>query len=132
MPRPDASLTVGSGDSDLMMYQIGSIAVLIIMVCTLSARFGRQRHQSGRLVKPRDILLAMAGSWALAWLWLGLPPLASWARHMPWSEVIPAALALFGLAIAPLALVLIATWLPRLFAAADHTDKKPAATHPLD
>ena len=32
----------------------------------------------------------------------------------------------------PLVLVLTATWLPRLFAGADCTDKQPAAPHPLD
>lgn len=51
---------------------------------------------------------------------------------MPWSEVIPAAFFLFGLAIVPVVLVLTATWLPRLFAGAERTDKQPAAPHPLD
>jgi len=58
--------------------------------------------------------------------------LVDWGRHMPWSEVIPAAFFLFGLAIVPVVLVLTATWLPRLFAGADCTDKQPAAPHPLD
>jgi hypothetical protein len=114
------------------MYRSGSIAVLIIMVCAFSARFGRQRRQSGRPVTPRDIVLVMAVTWALAWFWLGLPSLVDWGRHMPWSEVIPAAIFLFGLAIVPVVLVLTATWLPRLFAGADRTDKQPAAPHPLD
>ena len=80
------------------MYQRGSIVIMILMVCVFSARFGRQRRRSGRPVTPRDAVLVMALTWALAWFWLGLPPLVDWGRHMPWSEVIPAALFLFGLA----------------------------------
>jgi hypothetical protein len=115
-----------------MMYRSGSIVILIIMVCVLTVRFGRQRRQSGRPVTPRDIVLVMAVNWALGWFWLGLPSLVDWGRHMPWSEVVKGALLLFGLAIAPLVLVLTATWLPRLFAVPDHADKKPAAPHLLD
>jgi hypothetical protein len=51
---------------------------------------------------------------------------------MPWSEVIPAALFLLGLATAPLVLVLAATWLPRLFAVGDRMEKKTGVSHPLD
>ena len=48
---------------------------------------------------------------------------------MPWSEVIPAAFFLFGLAIVPVVLVLTATWLPRLFAARTaRTSSQPPAT----
>jgi hypothetical protein len=121
-----------SAQETLMGYQSGSIVVLIIFVCASSARFGRQRRQLGRPVTPREVLLVMAGTWALAWLWLGLPSLADWGRHMPWSEVIRAALGLFGLAIAPLTFVLAVTWLPRLVARTARTEKKPAGPQPLN
>jgi hypothetical protein len=120
------------GKETVIMFQRGSIVILIIMVCIISARFGRQRRQSGRHVTPLDVVLVMTVTWALAWVWLGLPPLVDWGRHMPWSEVIPAALILFGLAIAPLVLVLAATWLPRLFAVEDRTGKKTGVPQPLD
>ena len=50
---------------------------------------------------------------------------------MPWSEVIPAAFFLFGLAIVPVVLVLTATWLPRLFAGAPH-GQAASRPQPLD
>jgi hypothetical protein len=115
-----------------MMFQRVSILIFIVMVCTFSARLGRRRRQSGRHVTPRDTTLVMTATWALAWVWLGLPPLIDWGQHMPWPEIIPAALFLFGLAIAPLVLVLAATWLPRLSALRDRTEKKTAVPHPLD
>ncbi len=115
-----------------MMYQKGSIVILIVMVCVFSARFGRQRRRSGRPVTPRDVVLIMAAAWALGWFWLGVPSLVDWGRHMPWSEIVPGVFFLLGLAIAPLVLVLAATWLPRLFAGADTADKKPVAPGSLD
>lgn len=115
-----------------MMFRNVSILILISMVCIFSARFGRQRRQSGRPVTPRDTVFIMAVTWAMGWFWLGLPPLLDWGRHMPWSEVIPAAFFLIGLAFVPLVVVFTATWLPRLFAGADRTDKKPDVPHLLD
>lgn len=88
--------------------------ILILSVCVCSARFGRQRRQSGRRVSPRDVLLVMAVCWAAGWFALGLPSLIAWGRHMPWSEIVPATLLLLGLATAPLLLMLAAIWLPRL------------------
>jgi hypothetical protein len=121
-----------SDKETVIMYPRVSILILIAIVCTFSARFGRRRRQSGRHVTPRDTVLVMTTTWVLAWVWLGLPPLVDWGRHMPWSEVIPAALFLLGLAIAPLVLVLAATWLPRLFAVGDCTEKKTWVSHPVD
>ncbi len=114
------------------MYPGGSVVIMILLVCVLSTQYGRRKRQSGQRVTARDVVLAMAASWALGWFWLGLPALCEWGRHMPWSEILPAALCLVGIAIAPLALVLAATWLPSLFAVTNDAAKKPAAPHPLD
>ena len=125
---------VGSrhGGDSLIMDQRLSIPLLIVLVITCSAHYRRQLRRSGRSVTPGDVVYVMALTWALAWCWLGLPALVDWGRHMPWSEIIPAALFLFGLAMAPLVLVLTSTWLPRLFVSANHANKKPAAPHLLD
>jgi hypothetical protein len=115
-----------------MSQYSGTIVILIIFVCAFSARFGRQRRQSGRRVTAREVLLIMAATWALAWLCVGVPALLDWGRHMPWSEVIPAALALSGLAVLPLGLVMAATWLPRLLAGPGKMTKSPDGPAGLD
>jgi hypothetical protein len=106
----------------------GSIVVLVFMVCAISAFVGRKRRQSGRLT-PRDYIFAGSAAWALTWLWIGLPSLADWGSHMPWSEIMRAAAFLFSLAFFPLTLAVLATWLPRLFGSADYPGKKAISPH---
>jgi hypothetical protein len=102
-----------------MLSQRGSIVILIVFICVLFSSLGRQRRRSGRPVTPRDVIFAGSAAWALAWLWIGLPSLADWGSHMPWSEIMSAATFLLGLAFFPLTFALLATWLPLLFRSAD-------------
>jgi len=81
---------------------------------------------------PREIVLLMAWIWGLGWLWLGLPALATWGQHVTRYQVIEAAILLCGFAFAPLAFLLTAIWLPRLFARVDDAKKKSHTPHPLD
>ena len=115
---------------DLTMHQRWSIPFMIVMVMTWSALYGRKRRQSGRPLTPFDQLLLGACNWAFCWLWVGLPSLLDWGQHMPWSEIVPAALFLFVLAVAPLGLFLTATWLPRLFEVTNEAAKETSRAGP--
>jgi hypothetical protein len=115
-----------------MTYQPASTVILIILVCAFSTQFGRERRRSGRPVTPRDALWVMAWTWALGWVWIGLPALADWGRRQPRSELVPAILVLLGFALAAPAFMLAATSLPRLFGVADPHAKKPTPPDTLD
>ncbi len=91
------------------MNQNVPIVVLLLMVGAYCVQLRRRRLQAGQPITPRDIVLAMAVSWALGWCCLGLPPLFEWGQHVPWSQIVRASLLLMGLAIGPLVFVLAAT-----------------------
>jgi hypothetical protein len=110
-----------------MESQRWSMVLLVFVICVVFSRFGRHKRQSGRPVTPRDYVFAMAAAWALGWLWIGLPSLADWGSHMPWSEILPATLFLIGLAFFPLIFALAATWIPPLFAQG-HADRKSVSS----
>jgi hypothetical protein len=109
----------------------GLIVLAIILTCAAASRFGQTRRKSGRSVSPRDMVMVMvmAIAWAAAWLAIALPSLVASGQSMPWSDILPVTLALFGLATTPLLLVLAATWLTRLNSGACKKAFKP---DPLD
>jgi hypothetical protein len=115
-----------------MNTKSGLICLVIIAVCGLSARFGREKRRAGGRVTPRDVVWVMALAWAAGWAAIGLPVLFEWGRHVAWSETIPAALALLALSVSPLVLVLAAIGVARLNLGAKPYPKKRMGPHPLD